>query len=130
MKIFFPVHFLFKWRQNLSARPHTIPQSKQIVLQIYGKCASVNLAYSHLATEVAVVLVVVQQKYNSPHPNLVVHADPDSRHLHHISMNYIYSDHSYTEEQKYISFYNQFWLLATFHSKTLILQLSNQFSKI
>ena len=24
IKISFPVHFLFKWRQNLSARPHTI----------------------------------------------------------------------------------------------------------
>jgi hypothetical protein len=90
----------------------------------------VNLIYSHLAKGVAVVLVVVEQKYNSPHLNLVVHVDPDSRRLHHISMNYIYSDHSYTEEQKYISFYNRIWLLATFHSKTLILQLSNQFLKI
>jgi hypothetical protein len=76
-----------------------------------------------LTTDVAVVLVV-QLKYNSPHLNLVVHADPDSRHLHHISMNYIYSDHYDTEEQKHnISFYNQIWLLATFRSETLTLQL-------
>ena len=87
-----------------------------------------NLTYSHLTTEVADVLGV--QQYNSPHLNLVVLADPDSHRLHRISTNYIYSDHSYTEEQKHISFYNRIWLLATFHSETLILQLPYQFSKI
>ena len=87
--------------QKIEKHYNTIPQNKMGVLQIYEKCASVNLPYSHLATKVAVVLVVVKQKYNSPHLNLVVLADPDSRHLHHISMNYIYSDHSYTEEQKH-----------------------------
>jgi hypothetical protein len=96
--------------QKIEKPYNTILQNKQIVLQIYEKCSSVNLTYSHLATEVAVVLGI--QKYNSPHLNLVVHADPDSRRLHRISKNYIYSAHSYTEEQKHISFYNRIWLLA------------------
>lgn len=107
---------------------NTVLQNKQFVLQIYEKCASVNVRYSHLATEVAVVLDV--QKYNSPHLNLVVHSDPDSHRLHRISTNYIYSAHSYTEEQKHISFYNRIWLFATFQSETLILVTKSIFKDV
>jgi len=50
-----------KKREREREKPYnTIPQNKQIVLQIYEKCASVNLTYSHLTTEAAVVTVVQQ----------------------------------------------------------------------
>lgn len=46
--------------QKIEKPYNTIPQNKQTVLKIYEKRATVNLTYSHSATEVAVVLVVAQ----------------------------------------------------------------------